>query len=255
MSVLMTAQTSPPKVRRYADATAVGKAPTGVAVSPDGKRVFVANLEDNTLSVLDTWSLLAITGTPIQVGPSPAYVAVLPNGSRVFVSNLYGNTVSVIDATTDPPKVIGKPIPVGTAPMGIAVSPDGTRVFVANSLSNSISVLDATANPVKIIGKPLKVGVGPYALAFTPDGARLFVTYGQDVYGKPKSDNSVTVFDIDTKTDSFRVQKPSFTVAPKGSMFQFLAMSPDGTRLFLSNQVKGGVFMVIPSTLTGGSVS
>ena len=252
LSVLMTAQTDPPKVRRYANATAVGELPFGVAVSPDGKRVFVANLEDNTLSVLDTWSLLPIKGTPIRVGIGPVNVAVLPDGSRVFVTNSLGNTVSVIDATTDPPHVVGKPIPVGQAPQGITVSPDGTRVFIANSLSNSISVLDATADPVKIIGKPLKVGVGPFGLAFTPDGSRLFVTYALDVYGKPKSDNTVTVFEIDTKTDSFRIQKPSFTVAPKGSMFRSIAMSPDGTRLFLLNQIKVGILMAIPSSVTGG---
>ena len=241
LSVLLTAQTDPPKIRRYANATAVGTSPMGVAVSPDGSRVFVANYGDNTLSVLDVETLLPVKGTPLPVGQNPTRVAVLPDGSRVFVTNFFGNTVSVFDATADPIKIIGKPIPVGTHPAGLAVSPDGSRVFVANNGDKTISVLDATSDPITVIGKPITVGAGPKSLAITPDGARLFVT--------GTANTTITV--LDTTTDPISVVKPSIKVGA-GGYFSSVAISPDGAHLFVGNRPYGSVSMVIPTSITGG---
>ena len=244
LSVLLTAQTDPPKIRQYANATAVGKNPMGVAVSPDGLRVFVTNFSDNTLSVLDVEKLLPVEGTPLPVGKDPASVAVLPDGSRVFVTNFLGNTVSVFDATADPIKVMGTPIPVGKGPLGLAVLPDGSRVFVANTGDNTVSVLDATADPIKVMGTPIPVGFNPLGLTVSPDGKRVFVANS--------TDNTVSVLAV--TPDSVKViGKP----IPVGSGPQFLATSPNGTPVFVSNFPGGGpsegiISVVVPTSLTGG---
>jgi YVTN family beta-propeller protein len=129
--------------------------PRGVAVTPDGSRVYVANGGSGTVSVIDT-ATNAVVGSPIVVGPNSRTVAVTPDGSRVYVANAGNNTVSVIDTATN--AVIGLPIGVGNAPFGVAVTPDGSKLYVANQNSNTVSVIDTATNTVVAT---LPVGVNP----------------------------------------------------------------------------------------------
>jgi YVTN family beta-propeller protein len=97
----------------------VGGVPKGVAVSPDSTRVYVANSQDNTVSVLrtDNNQIIAIP----QVGARPQGTAVSPDGQQVFVTNQDAGTLSVL-AATDPPRVLAT-IPSGRAPEGLTVRP------------------------------------------------------------------------------------------------------------------------------------
>jgi len=63
----------------------VGSVPIGVAVAPDGSKVYVANSYADTVSVIDT-SKKQVTAT-VLVGPNPYGVAVAPDGSKVYVAN------------------------------------------------------------------------------------------------------------------------------------------------------------------------
>src|SRR5215470_13460234 len=75
----------------------IGPSPLGVAVSPDGSKVYVANGPD--ISVLDT-ATNTVSAT-IPIGPSPLGVAVSPDGSKVYTTNELDSTVSVIDTATN----------------------------------------------------------------------------------------------------------------------------------------------------------
>jgi YVTN family beta-propeller protein len=77
--------------------TAVG--PVGVAITPDGKRAYVAILESGTVVVIDTERMKAIKS--INVGAAPSFLAVTPNGRRVYVTNQGSEDVSVIDTETN----------------------------------------------------------------------------------------------------------------------------------------------------------
>ncbi len=68
---------------------------------PKGDKVYVANVLDANVSVIDTASAAVITTIPVGLGP--VGVAVTPDSKRVYVSNSFGDntTVSKIDATTD----------------------------------------------------------------------------------------------------------------------------------------------------------
>jgi YVTN family beta-propeller protein len=77
--------------------------PGGVAVSPDGSKVYATYGGNNTVSVIDAASNKETATIP--VGSFPLGVAVTPDGSRVYVANndLDGplGTVSVIDTTNN----------------------------------------------------------------------------------------------------------------------------------------------------------
>jgi len=58
----------------------VGGGSQGVAVSPDGSKLYVANECDNTVSVIDAVTNMG-TAT-ITVGVNPVGVAITPDGSK-----------------------------------------------------------------------------------------------------------------------------------------------------------------------------
>ncbi|MBA4371726.1 MAG: hypothetical protein C0402_02560 [Thermodesulfovibrio sp.] len=145
----------------------VGRAPTGIAASPDGKRLYVANAVDNTVSVIDR-TTHAVTAT-IGVGSNPRGLDVTPDSLYVYVANTSSNTVTII-RTTD--NTVFDPVTVGSAPYGVAVSPDGQQVFVTNYSSNTVSVIGTDTNTVS---RTIPVGPSPSGLAFTPDGSFAYV--------------------------------------------------------------------------------
>jgi YVTN family beta-propeller protein len=98
----------------------VGLAPAGVAVTPDGGKVYVANeAVKGTVSVIDT-ATNAVSAT-VEVGSNPVGIAVKPDGSKVYVANKGRHgTVSVIDTAMD---AVSTTIDVdGLTPMGVAVN-------------------------------------------------------------------------------------------------------------------------------------
>jgi YVTN family beta-propeller protein len=48
----------------------VGNNPTGVAVTPDGKLVYITNSDDNTVSVIDTATNRVAATLAVGAGPS-----------------------------------------------------------------------------------------------------------------------------------------------------------------------------------------
>ena len=73
----------------------VGKWASGVAVDPGTHTVYVTNVDDNTVAVIDG-STRTVTAT-VPVGKHPDEVAVDPGTHTVYVTNFKDNTVSVIE--------------------------------------------------------------------------------------------------------------------------------------------------------------
>ena len=93
----------------------VGLAPAGVAVTPDGSKVYVANL-NNSVSVIDT-ATNAVSAT-IPVGNGPVGVAFTPDGSKAYVANQFDDTVSVIATASN---TVVATIAVGTSPIAFGI--------------------------------------------------------------------------------------------------------------------------------------
>ena len=146
--------------------------PEGVAVSPGGTKVYLANRGDGTVSVFAAL-IGAVANTTsvgtVSVGSDPEGVAVSPDGGKVYVANFSDGTVSVIDTSTNPPTVSAT-ISVGSNPEGVAVSPDGSKVFIANSGSNSVSVIQQNT-----VVATINVGQHPTGVVVSPDGTKVYV--------------------------------------------------------------------------------
>src|SRR5439155_1628016 len=137
------------------------------AVWAGAPHAYITNINDGTVSVIDTASNTVMATAP--VGNFPNGVAVTPDGARVYVANVVDSTVSVIDT---PSNTVTATVTVGLNPEGIAVTPDGTRVYVANFNANTISVIATASNTVTAT---VTVGANPAGVAVTPDGARVYV--------------------------------------------------------------------------------
>ena len=160
----------------------VGNFPHGVAVSPDGSRVYVTNEYSDSLSVIDTATNTVIATVP--VGSFPEGVAVSPDGSKVYVVNANSNNVSVVNTSTNN---VTASVSVEIWPIEVAVSPDGLKAYVTNDYSDTVSVIDTSTD--KVIAT-VAVGTYPLGIAVGPDGKNVYVTN----YGS----NDVSVIDTST---------------------------------------------------------
>lgn len=176
------------------------------------RRVYVANINANTVAVVDA-ERRALIGV-IPVGQQPDGVAVSPDGAYVYVTNFGDDSVSVIETASD--SVIDT-IAVGSGPVGIAVSPDGREMFVANKRDDSLSVVD-THRRAEVAVVSIRPDTGVNAVAVTPDGKYALVTAS---FGE-----KIRLVDTDARKvlDSVRV----------GIEPNRIAVSPDGQRAYVT---------------------
>lgn len=191
-------------------ATIGGVYPEGLVVSPDGSRLFVANM-GGTISVIDTATDTIIATITLVSGTYN--LAISSDGSRLYVANILTNDVSVINTANN--SVIGSNT-VGTKPDCIVLSPDNKNAYVANSGSNTISVINTTGNTVSAT---IPLSFSPGYMCISPDGNELYVT----------DNNAGKVHIINTSTNS-----AGAVIAVTGSA-SGISISADGKMLYVEN--------------------
>src|SRR5262249_38545765 len=109
----------------------------GVAVSPDGARLFAVHVLGELVSLVDIR-----TGHVVRSVALPAETYTIlgsPDGATVYVSLWGGSKVMLFDGTTLDSK--GE-IAVGEHPNAMALSRDGTRLFVTCANTNAVWAVD-----------------------------------------------------------------------------------------------------------------
>ena len=192
------------------------KTPFNLALSPDGKRLYVACESSDSLVVVDTRTRAVITEIAVQ--NQPHGVCVSPGGGRIFVGNRGSDTVSVIDSHR---YAVLKTIAVGDEPHGLVTNSGGTVLYVANAGSYDISVVDPETGRE---AKRLSAGRGTWDVRLSLDGGSVFVTNNLSHYVKFRepSLSEVTVIETGRSTVQDRI------MIPGANLVQGIDFSPDG---------------------------
>ena len=223
----------------------VGLAPRSLAVTPDGRKLFVSNeqpVPGGTIQVFDIRGSdpdKYVRTATIQSVTCPEGLALSPRGNVLYVATQCGggmDPVLIIDTATEKIKGSIPDLAVGTS---VAVSADGARLYVSRGnypckMSNGedgspLSIVDTQTN--KIMNTVcLHTSVGPIAISRDKDGRYLFVGNG----------DGMTVFNrngLDT-SDRSLIEIPlgsgvsGIGVAEDNSVYAFV---PGKALLFLFN--------------------
>lgn len=122
---------------------AVGPHPNDMAESPDGKRLYVANANENSVSVIDIGSM-KVTETIVSSlfpdalpGSTPNSVALTSDGNTLYIANADNNYIAVMDVSSqDGSRSLGF-IPSGWYPSCVRVNQANGDIIIANAKGNS----------------------------------------------------------------------------------------------------------------------
>jgi YVTN family beta-propeller protein len=202
--------------------TPVGNFPTGGALSPDGRFLWVV---DSGHAADDVRIVRVATGEVLQTLPLPgAYgaVAFSPDGRNAFVSGepkgsstpagpTQGDDGDVVHVFTVDPAggraTERAPIPLPSSsggsgqrnslppvtkvwPAGLDVSPDGRTVAVALNQADRVALVDLGTNAVRTVA----VGAYPFAAVFAADGRTAYVSN--------EDDGTISVIDVAAGTQT-----------------------------------------------------
>ena len=204
----------------------------GIAVSPDGSSVYVAQdtssglTESGTILVLDAGTLQVVRQIALAVRPGS--LSVTAEGRTLYMLNTFNNRLSALDLATETVQAI--PLADGlTGPASMTLSPDGARAYVTYShftpdIAGAIAVIDTASNTVR---DTIDLGsrIVPNGLAVLPDGVRAYVT----------SDAAVQAVDL---------QGHQISTFLRATFPERVAAAPDGSVAYVVSDVSDVVSVV-----------
>ncbi len=219
-----------------------GRLPFAVAVSPNGKRVYVSNVGTYQYSVVPGFDPRHEGGTGLDFPPFATGSQEAKDGTEIEGKKVPGlgdpnvpesNSVFVYDAAAGPPSIVARVrtgLAIGSQSVGGsspgAVTVGRNRVYISNSAQDSISILDAKKNGLVVTTRlePAPAvgglrGVLPFGLALSPDEKRLYIACA--------GINAVAVFDTENRVVRGYI--------PTGWFPSRVALSNDGHTLYVEN--------------------
>ncbi len=210
--------------------------PHGVALAPDGSRLYITDESLHTLDVVDAATLKVSKRIPLSGRPNNVDVA--KDGSHVYVGIAEApGAVDVIDTAS---LTNVKSIPVTGAIHNVYVTPDGKYAVAGSIPATTINVIDTQTNTLAWTLK-MSAGIRPMVFTKNPDGStKEIIVELSDFHG-------FAVVDFATRKETRRVPAPDVpgrekeTMGLQGSPAHGLAITPDGKLLWVSSKLYGSV--------------
>jgi YVTN family beta-propeller protein len=227
----------------------VGKQPGAVAVNSKTNKIYVANKQSNTVTIIDGQTNRTKT---VKTGPEPIAVKVNQLTNRIYVLTLRGlladgsidfngaGTVAVIDGETD--KVIKK-VPCQLEPYALAINEKTNKVYVANQGSNSVTMIDGRTNRTATVqlrpddADSIYDGVlSPQDIAVNEVTNKIYVTGTQS--------NTVAVIDGKTLRHTVVLTEGGGTTSQSGLTPTFVGINPKTNMIYTSNFTSNDVTVI-----------
>lgn len=218
----------------------LGGHPNNIAISKDGRRVFVGIVADpGAVEVVDTASLKSIKSVAVKGGVHNTYMT--PDGKFLVAGSVVGKILTVIDAQSLQP-VWELPFDSGVRPIAFEMGNDGStsRMFVQLSGLHGFAVVNFKTHKVvariKLPGEPMggtaQAGAPSHGIGVSPDGKTLWVNSSLA--------NAVFAYSLpDLKVLGY---------VRTGEVPDWLTFTPDGTKLYVANSGANSVSVIDTTT-------
>lgn len=147
----------------------VASGPHGMAISSDGRFVYVTGDGSSSLSVIDT--TVDRVAQTIEVGPTPHGIALLPDGKTLLVGVYGADRVAFVDTASG---TVVASVAVAR-PHTIAVRPDGKLAYVASQQPGRFALVVVDLSTRAVL-RSIGLDKPPRDPEFSHDGRFLFVT-------------------------------------------------------------------------------
>ncbi|QIS11715.1 hypothetical protein F5544_19235 [Nocardia arthritidis] len=197
-----------------------------VALTPDGRRLYVANGVNPTVTVYDTQAMAPLTTIPFSAGQlyGVKLVVMAPDGKHAYVGDPHG--ISVVDTAAD---TVVTQIPREAQPVRMAVSPDSKYLYLPKP-SGGIDVIDAATGGV---AGTVNLTLSNVNIAVSPSGRYIFVA------GKKDPTSSVLAV-VDAAS-----RQVVDTLDVSTGFEPAIAVSPNGQRVYLGATLGGNDVTVL----------
>jgi YVTN family beta-propeller protein len=207
--------------------------PNHVAVSPDGKRVYVTIVSTSYVDIVDVARHVVVDSVDVGIGPHDVLFSA--DGKHVYVGLIRGNKVTIFDATTH---AIIRQIPFGAGVRPIALTRDEKRLFVQLSYLDGFVVVDpATGETIRQIQMPLAPGrTRPDSMPVTADHGLRITADGRYLIANSSVSNLAAIYAL-----------PGLSLVgtiPVGTDPNWVTLSPDGKRFYVSNRGSDDVSVI-----------
>ncbi|MEO8154404.1 MAG: YncE family protein [Rhizobacter sp.] len=226
----------------------VGRQPSGIAISRDGRFALVANRDSKSLSLLTIDHGVVTVADTIATTDTVAAIAISPDGHRAIATKTSSHKVALF-AIDDKLKLTPeRELWVGLFPWNVSISPDGS-VALVNNIGNggqsdgsakTVSVIDLKA-AVPYVREHVSVGDAPEGVAVSPRGDFAAVTILQGSYDAPASAwyrhelGQATLLSI--TPGAVRV----INSVDVGAFPEGIAFGPDGRTLYVGNYMSHSI--------------
>jgi YVTN family beta-propeller protein len=208
----------------------------GVAVAPDGTRIYVSDESESTLDVADSKTLQVIKRIPLSGHPNN--IALSPDGQRVYVGIIQvPGGVDVID-TSSLQNI--KTLPTKGTIHNPYVTPDGKYVVAGSIVGKTVNVIDAHTDQTAWTLE-LDLGVRPMAFATNPDGSTKWI------FVQVSGFNGFVLVDFATHKEIKRIQNPDLppgkkTVSAGADPSHGMAVTSDGKTLVVCSRLNNYLY-------------
>jgi YVTN family beta-propeller protein len=215
----------------------------GLAVSPDGRRLLVANHQNDSVSLIDLETKQVISELDLRpgkinlaqkgvAGGEYPFGVAFASDNKAYVSSLRDREIVVL--AIKPTLTVTETIKTHGQPGKMIVNRAGTLLFAVADNSDSVLIVDAakdkiaaeikTTAPAGIFANRVAFkGSNPNSLALSPDEKTLYVTNG--------GTNSVAVIALDKDLDDSRV----VGLIPTAWYPTSVSVSKNGATLYVVN--------------------